>query len=79
MVFLGGGGLNLSPLRGVDGVTFVSTPSEIAVALAAHDQLESEFQPQNFFWLDPNLPRWRKLLADSGYPQVLEKSKDIIQ
>ncbi len=79
IIFLSCGDLNLNPLRGVAGVTFVSTPSEMASALAAHDSYDKQSPNQDFFWLDPNLPRWRKLLADSGYPQILKKSEHQIR
>lgn len=67
IVFLSGGGLNLSPLRGVAGVTFVSTQPEMSLALAAYDSTKPRSQKQDFFWLDQGLPRWRKLLAESDY------------
>lgn len=57
--------LNLSPLRGRDGVLFISTPEELAKALisaASSPRLASG--QQDFFTLDPRLPRWRKLLLE---------------
>lgn len=61
-----GSTLNLSPLRGREGVLFASTPKELASALisaASAPRLAAEWQ--NFFTLDPKLPRWRKLLLES--------------
>lgn len=55
--------LNLSPLRGVKGVSFVNTSSELASKVV---ELMSS-QPQNsvsidIFTLDSTLTRWKKLL-----------------
>ncbi|MDQ6770733.1 MAG: hypothetical protein M3Z54_12185 [Gemmatimonadota bacterium] len=55
--------LNLSPLRGQSGVTFVSTPRELLAALdRAHEHPESKANNMDFFFLDPALPRWSRLL-----------------
>lgn len=56
--------LNLSPLRGNRGVTFASTPEQLANALirAASSQRFTAEQ-KNFFTLDSQLPRWRELLG----------------
>lgn len=56
--------LNLSPLRGQSGVTFVSTPRELAAALdRAHEHPETRPNNMDFFFLDPALPRWSRLLS----------------
>ena len=56
--------LNLSPLRGQPGVTFVSTPRELAAALdRAHEHPEARAKNTDFFFLDPELPRWFRLLS----------------
>jgi surface carbohydrate biosynthesis protein (TIGR04326 family) len=58
--------LNLSPLRGRAGVLFASTPEELASKIAsAAATPRSERAHQDFFTLDPELPRWRKLLLES--------------
>lgn len=55
--------LNLSPLRGCDGIIFVSTPEELADALLSQSSFHcSDENRKDFFILDPMLPRWRKLL-----------------
>ena len=55
--------LNLSPLRGHAGAVFVSTPRDLAEALAARaSQLSSYRKSEAFFTLEQALPRWRKLL-----------------
>jgi surface carbohydrate biosynthesis protein (TIGR04326 family) len=55
--------LNLSPLRGVSGVSFVNTPSELAskVTEFMSSQLRNSI-PLDIFALDSDLTRWKKLL-----------------
>ena len=67
IVFLNDDGLNVSPLRGITGVPFVSDGPQLAAAL---DQVRggAESAVPEFFWLDPQLPRWRGLLAEAGLP-----------
>jgi surface carbohydrate biosynthesis protein (TIGR04326 family) len=58
--------LNLSPLRGREGVVFTSTPEDLAHALnSAASASRSAKRQQDFFTLDSKLPRWRKLLLES--------------
>jgi len=59
--------LNLSPLRGVPGTVFVSTPGELVAALLnpVAPKLKGP-GPEKFFYLDPRLPRWKKLLKLSS-------------
>lgn len=52
--------LNLSPLRKVEGVEFVSTPDEFVVALKTTSTIDID---DNFFFYDDNLPRWCLLLT----------------
>ncbi|WP_061219377.1 TIGR04326 family surface carbohydrate biosynthesis protein [Leptospira weilii] len=59
---LDGTSLNMSPLLGVNDVVFVSTANELSNAL------ESDFEvlvgkENSLFCIDPNLPKWKKLLA----------------
>lgn len=55
--------LNLSPLRGQPEVRFVSTPEELAEALLAANQSMGEVpNREDFLFLDPELPRWQKVL-----------------
>jgi surface carbohydrate biosynthesis protein (TIGR04326 family) len=57
--------LNLSPLRGCEGVLFASTPEELASTLIyATSALSTVREHKNFFTLDSRLPRWRKLLLE---------------
>ena len=56
--------LNFSNLRGIDGMKFVSTSEELDEAL---EQIEFDGyvkgKPEDFFWLDPELPKWNALLG----------------
>jgi len=63
IVFLGNGDLNLCPLRGISGVSFVSSSVEMEAALTSEDPVQQQVQVQDLFWLDKDLPRWRKLLG----------------
>jgi surface carbohydrate biosynthesis protein (TIGR04326 family) len=57
---------NLSPLRGREGVSFASTPEELASALisAATTSCLTR-KKQDFFTLDARLPRWKKLILET--------------
>jgi len=58
--------LNLIPLRGCEGVLFASTPEKLAAALASPAAaLRTRDDRHKFFTLDPELPRWRKLILDA--------------
>lgn len=57
--------MNLSPLRGYETVRFASTPEELAFAIGdAASPAERQGRPQAYFTIDPELPRWRKLLLE---------------
>jgi len=57
--------LNFSPLRGATGVCFVSTPEELAEALYSQQCKVVDMPDSNeFFFLDPKLPRWSHLLVN---------------
>lgn len=59
--------LNLSPLRGCAGALFVSTPKELANALASVATTPCALgHERGFFTLDTRLPRWRRLLAEAS-------------
>ena len=58
--------LNLSPLRGVAGVRFVSTAEMLRDALFEMPSRTGYVQERvNYFNLDKSLPRWQALLSDS--------------
>jgi len=61
---LDGNTFNRSPLRGFDGVQFVSSSKELADAIKKNRN--SPFSHQEiFFCLDTNLPRWNRLIKES--------------
>ena len=62
---LEGESLNVSPLRGRIGVTYVHNAAELGAALARARTLWRS-APDEYFWLDPTLPRWRELLRLGG-------------
>jgi len=59
---LDGNAFNLSPLRGMKGVAYVTNPSELAVALCNAKQRECKFA-NPYFCIDQSLPHWRRLLG----------------
>jgi surface carbohydrate biosynthesis protein (TIGR04326 family) len=65
IIGLDGDDLNLSPLRGRVGVRFVSTCDELVDALktAGRGAEIAESDRREFFYLDHDLPRWKRLLA----------------
>ena len=55
--------LNFSPLRGIQGAKFINSAEELIEAVK---QVETgkwqNGKPGDFFWMDSDLPRWKKLL-----------------
>lgn len=66
VVFLDDEDFNHSPLRGVGGVQFVGTAEEMAAVLQSGKHSVIIPAIENFFWLDGQLPRWRRLLSEVG-------------
>jgi surface carbohydrate biosynthesis protein (TIGR04326 family) len=65
LVFDDGSGVNYSPLRGMDGVTFVRDADDVRRAIAALDpdaRVDSR-HTERFFNIDPELRAWRRYLA----------------
>jgi surface carbohydrate biosynthesis protein (TIGR04326 family) len=63
IIILDSKGLNFSPLRGQSKVNFVSAPEKLAELIQSFDNGVDNISPSNnFFFLDPSLPRWQKLL-----------------
>lgn len=60
---------NMSPLRGLEGVVYVTNPTELADALRNACSRE-HVMAKPFFCLDKALPRWRRLLnlSDQSSP-----------
>ena len=65
--------LNFSNLRGIEGTKFVCTAVELCEAL---EQIESgelkTGKPEDFFWLDPELPKWKSLLEG----KIIQKAQN---
>lgn len=59
---LDGNTFNMSPLRGLKGVVYVTNPKELAAALRNTKQHEC-ILAEPYFCLDNGLPRWRKLFG----------------
>ena len=59
---LDGNTFNMSPLRGLKGVTYVTNPQELAAALGNAQQREC-IPAEPYFCLDNTLPRWRRLFS----------------
>ncbi len=53
--------LNLSPLRALKDIVYVTNPTELAEALQNARQ-RKRMEVESYFWLDAKLPRWRQLL-----------------
>jgi len=62
ITFLDGKTLNMSPLRGVKSVYFISNSEDLARAINTIDVSDFGLK-ENYFYLDPSLPRWRKWLT----------------
>jgi surface carbohydrate biosynthesis protein (TIGR04326 family) len=66
VVALDGKNLNFSPLRGQANVCFVSTPHELSESLHKLNKASSiRVTGKPFFYLDPELPKWKKLLSSA--------------
>ncbi|MBF0231412.1 MAG: carbohydrate biosynthesis protein [Desulfamplus sp.] len=73
---LDGNTFNMSPLRGLNGVYFASSPQSVVDAVRKI-QLDPEMNIRaEYFTLDPDLPRWRRLInqiehSDSSQRNVI--------
>ncbi|MDE2141113.1 MAG: hypothetical protein KGL74_09940 [Elusimicrobia bacterium] len=63
VIELDGDDFNLSPLRGRRGARFAGTAEEFLAALRDAVGVSEKADGEQFFFLDPGLPRWRRLLA----------------
>jgi surface carbohydrate biosynthesis protein (TIGR04326 family) len=68
IIGLDGDELNLSPLRGRPGLRFVSNCTEMLEALETSGQgtAVADSDLEHFFFLERDLPRWKRLLAIAG-------------
>jgi surface carbohydrate biosynthesis protein (TIGR04326 family) len=65
VISLDGESLNMSPLRGCRGVRFVTSSAELVHALqtAQSEDARQEGLVRDFFYMDKDLPRWKRLLG----------------
>ena len=59
---LDGNAFNMSPLRGLKGVVYVTGPEELAKALG-NARAREKVHAEPYFCLDKDLPLWRMLLG----------------
>lgn len=57
-----GAAFNMSALRGLESITFVTSQVALAAALKSITKKQS-INPLSFFYLHKDLPRWRRILA----------------
>jgi len=78
IIFLDHVSLNQSPLRGVEGISYVSSPEELAAILNRIDQMKTiQISRKDFFYLDSELPRWTELLVDNYTNEQKESLDDV--
>jgi surface carbohydrate biosynthesis protein (TIGR04326 family) len=68
---LDGDSLNMSPLRGLSEVRFVTSPTALAEALSNRSVLDRGCKRTDYFTVDSALSRWRALLSKVTNEQVL--------
>ena len=61
--FLDGKTLNVSPLRGIEGVYFASNSKNLAIAINSLKPVDSD-QRKKYFYLDSDLPRWHNWIIN---------------
>ena len=62
IVMLNNNDLNFSPLRGVDGVSFVSCEEDLVKAINEKENLKKN-EILDYFFIDPNFKLWKKTLS----------------
>ena len=69
--------LNFSNLRGNKNANFISTADELSDALKlAESSISKTGSPDDFFWLDPDLTKWKSLLEERIKPKQKNLSGD---
>jgi surface carbohydrate biosynthesis protein (TIGR04326 family) len=56
--------LNFSPLRGLKNVSFVRNAKQLIQLLNSISSFPKKEDSETFFWSDPKLPKWSKLLSN---------------
>jgi surface carbohydrate biosynthesis protein (TIGR04326 family) len=62
IVYLLPGEINLSPVRGMQAIPFISSVDGLIEAIDDFQKKSINNEPFNYFWLDGQLPRWNALL-----------------
>ena len=62
ITLLDGKTLNVSPLRGFEGVYFIKNSNDLAMAINTAEVINSD-QRRKYFYLDSDLPRWSNWLS----------------
>ena len=74
--------LNFSPLRGYSGVSFVSTSDELLIALSGLGSMDGSenltVKRKDYFYLDPELPRWKELFVENDKAEKHDGLESII-
>lgn len=65
LTHLSAGEINLSPLCGVAGARFFSNSTDLMCALSDAIGGQSTHLVNDYFWLDPSMPRWLALVKHS--------------
>ena len=63
ITLLDGETLNLSPLRSIKSVYFIDSAKDLAIAINDIEVINIE-QRKDYFYLNPELPRWREQLIN---------------
>jgi surface carbohydrate biosynthesis protein (TIGR04326 family) len=71
-VFLDDASLNHSPLRGEDGVYFVNDHQALAQVIEDNPVIRPG-TVEKYFWLDPQLTRWSRLITQSDETSFAER------
>ena len=58
-----GGELNFSPMRNVKGVDFVCNPDQLYQSLDREHSFKKPELGDHIFWIDPELPKWKKIIS----------------
>lgn len=61
IIFMDDKDVNFSPLKGIDGVSFVCNSNEFVAELSSLNT-RTEHATKQFFYLDSNFPRWKQLI-----------------
>jgi surface carbohydrate biosynthesis protein (TIGR04326 family) len=63
---LHGSAFNMSPLRGFAGAVYVTSAEELAAQMKQVLQRGRPNAAESYFFLDEELPRWRRLICEQA-------------